>query len=68
MEKAATTPLWGEICGEFVNGHYEGEGTYYYKDGSVYQGHWKNQRGMEPRELKDKDGKITWGEWVNDVA
>ena len=39
--------------GDRENGKMHGEGTYYYKDGSIYIGQWKNNK-------MDGEGTFTW--------
>lgn len=41
--------------GQWVNGRFEGEGTYYFSNGDIYEGHWRNDK-------QEGQGKLTQGD------
>ena len=56
----------GTYVGEKKDGLMDGEGTYYYKDGSKYTGMWKNDK-MEGQGIHTwTTGEKYVGEWKDD--
>ena len=53
--------------GQWLNDKQNGYGTYYYSDGSVYTGNWKNGIRNGNGTLIDKNqNKISEGMWIDD--
>lgn len=61
-------PANGErYSGEFVDGHRQGQGSYFYADGSVYKGGWaKGMRSGKGEYDSPRHGRVV-GEFANDL-
>ena len=46
----------------------EGKGRQIFKDGSMYEGWFKNDQAMGKGRLIHADGDIYEGQWMNDMA
>lgn len=51
--------------GGYVNGLREGEGTYYFQNGNVFKGNWKQDTINGPGELQIGEGETLIGNWKN---
>ena len=50
------------------DGHRHGKGTQLWKDGSKYEGYWKNDQAWGKGRLIHADGDVYEGDWLNDKA
>ncbi|XP_073399170.1 radial spoke head 10 homolog B isoform X1 [Dendrobates tinctorius] len=58
--------LRNEYIGNFVSGARHGQGRYYYANGAMYDGQWRNNRKHGPGKFIFKNGRIYIGEFVED--
>lgn len=53
--------------GDWAYGFMEGEGVYYFSDGSTYQGEWKDNKKCGKGTLTLTNGDLYNGEWMDDL-
>lgn len=53
--------------GNFVKGHREGLGTFYYADGSAYEGEWKNNKKNGRGKFVNYNGATFFCHYIDDV-
>ncbi|XP_075421566.1 radial spoke head 10 homolog B isoform X3 [Ascaphus truei] len=59
-------PLKNEYVGNFVNGVRQGNGLFYYANGAIYDGEWKDNKKHGMGKFIFKNGQIYSGEFVKD--
>ncbi|XP_073504104.1 radial spoke head 10 homolog B isoform X2 [Phyllobates terribilis] len=58
--------LRNEYIGNFVSGARHGQGRYYYANGAMYDGQWRNNKKHGAGKFIFKNGRIYIGEFVED--